>query len=62
MTKLVEQAIEKIPELLDADQDDAAELLLIVSSRAAGPEKLDKATRVVGLEGFAAGTPRRVCH
>ena len=53
MTKLLEQAIEKIRELPDADQDDAAELLLIVASRATAPEKLDGATRAAVREGLA---------
>jgi predicted transcriptional regulator len=53
VTKLLEQAIEKIRELPDADQDDAAELLLIVASRASAPEKLDDATRAAVREGLA---------
>ena len=53
MTKLLEQAIEKIRELPDADQDDAAELLLIVASRARASGKLDAATRAAVREGLA---------
>jgi predicted transcriptional regulator len=53
MTKLLEDAIEKIRALPDACQDDAAELLLIVASRAAGAEKLDEATRAAVREGLA---------
>ena len=53
MTKLLEQAIEKIRKLPDADQDDAAELLLIVASRATAPEQLDDATRAAVREGSA---------
>jgi predicted transcriptional regulator len=53
MTKLFEKAIEKIRELPDADQDQAAEMLLIVASRATAPEELDDATRVAVREGLA---------
>jgi predicted transcriptional regulator len=53
VTKLLEQAIEKIRELPDADQDDAAELLLIVASRATAPAKLDDATRAAVRDGLA---------
>jgi hypothetical protein len=53
MTKLLEQAIEKIRELPEADQDAAAELLLIVASRATAPERLDGATRAAVREGLA---------
>jgi hypothetical protein len=53
MTKLLEQAIEKIRELPEADQDAAAELLLIVASRATAPERLDVATRAAVREGLA---------
>jgi hypothetical protein len=52
MTKLLEQAIEKILELPDADQDDAAELLLILASRAIRPERLEPATRAAVREGL----------
>ena len=53
MTKRLEQALEKIRELPDADQDDAAELLLILAARAAAPEKLDAGTRAAIREGMA---------
>ena len=53
MTKRLEQAVEKIRELSEADQDDAAELLLILAARAAGPEKLDDRTRAAIREGIA---------
>ena len=52
MTKLLEEAIEKIRELPEADQDDAAELLLILALRAQAPEKLDDATRAAVREGL----------
>jgi hypothetical protein len=53
MTKLLEHAIEKVRALPEADQDDAAELLLILASRATGPERLDPATRMAVREGLA---------
>jgi predicted transcriptional regulator len=53
MTKLLERAINKIRELPEADQDDAAELLLILALRATAPEKLDDATRAAVREGLA---------
>jgi predicted transcriptional regulator len=53
MTKLFERAIGKIRELSDADQDDAAELLLIVAARASVPEQLDDAMRAAVREGLA---------
>jgi hypothetical protein len=53
MTKLLEQAIEKIRELPEADQDAAAELLLIVASRATASETLDDATRAAVRDGLA---------
>ena len=53
MTKRLEQAIEEIRKLPDADQDDAAELLLILAARATAPEKLDDTTRAAIREGMA---------
>jgi predicted transcriptional regulator len=53
MTKRLEQAIEKVRELSDADQDDAAELLMILAARATAPEKLDDTTRAAIREGIA---------
>jgi len=53
MTKRLEQALERIRELPEADQDDAAELLLILAERATAPEKLDDATRAAIREGMA---------
>jgi len=53
MTKLLEQAIEKIRSLPEPDQDDAAALLLILAERAAGPERLDDPTRAAVREGLA---------
>jgi hypothetical protein len=51
MTKLLEQAIERIRELHEADQDATAEMLLIVASRATAPEMLDDTTRAAVREG-----------
>ena len=53
MTRRLEQAIERIRQLPDADQDDAAELLLVLAERATAPEKLDHATRSAICEGLA---------
>ena len=53
MTKRLEQAIKKIRELPDADQEDAADLLLMLAARATAPEKLDEATRAAIHEGLA---------
>ena len=53
MTKLLEQAIEKIRKLSEADQDDAAELLFVLASRAGPPETLDEATRTAVREALA---------
>ncbi len=51
MNKMLEQAIEKVRELPEADQAEAAELLLSVASKKAGPVKLDEDTRNAILEG-----------
>ena len=53
MTKRLEQAIKKIRELPDADQDDAADFLLMLAARATAPETLDDATRAAIREGVA---------
>ena len=52
MTKRLEQAVEKIRELPEADQDDAADLLFVLAARANAPEKLDDATRAAIREGM----------
>jgi len=52
MTKLLEQAIAKVRELPEADQDEAAELLLSVFSRRAEPVRLDDGTRAAVREGL----------
>lgn len=53
MTKLLEQAIEKIRELPEADQDLAADFLFALAERPSEPEKLDAATRAAIMEGLA---------
>jgi hypothetical protein len=53
MTKRLEKAIEKIRELPDADQDEAAEMLLSVAARNAEPIRLDDNTREAISEGRA---------
>ena len=50
MTKLLDQAIPKIRRLPDADQDEAAEILLTLASR---PKPLDAETRAAITEGQA---------
>jgi hypothetical protein len=50
MTKLLDQAIRKIRELPEADQDDAAELLLNLAVRANGRIRLDDETRTAMRE------------
>ena len=51
MTKLLEQAIAKVRELPEADQDEAAELLFSVVSKRAEPVRLDEETRAAVREG-----------
>ncbi len=53
MTKLLEQAIAKIRELPEADQDFAAEVLFDLAAKHAEPEKLDAETRAAIAEGLA---------
>jgi hypothetical protein len=53
MNKLLEQAIAKVRELPEADQAEAAEMLLSVASKRAKPVKLDEDTRNAVLEGRA---------
>ena len=50
MTKLFDKAIAKVRRLPDADQDEAAEILLTLASR---PKSLDAATRAAIEEGRA---------
>jgi len=51
MSKMLEEAIKKVRELPEADQDEAAEMLLSVASRSAQPVVLDDATRAAVEEG-----------
>jgi hypothetical protein len=51
MTKLLEQAIAKVRELPDSDQDEAAEVLLSVVSKFREPVRLDDETRAAIREG-----------
>jgi predicted transcriptional regulator len=51
MTKLLEEAIRKVRELPEAEQDEAAEMLLSLASRQAGPIRLDEETRAAIEEG-----------
>lgn len=51
MTKLLEQAIAKVRQLPDAEQDEAAEMLLSVLSRRSGPVDLDDETLAAIREG-----------
>ena len=51
MTKLLEQAIAKVRQLPDAEQDEAAEMLLSVLSRRNEPVPLDAEARAAIREG-----------
>jgi hypothetical protein len=53
MSKLLEDAIKKVRDLPEADQDEAAEMLLSVVSRHQRPVQLDDSTRVAIEEGRA---------
>jgi hypothetical protein len=51
MTKLLEDAIKKVRALPEADQDEAAEILLAVASRHGERIRLDDQTRAAMEEG-----------
>jgi predicted transcriptional regulator len=51
MTKMLEEAIKKVRELPEAEQDEAAELLLSVAAKADAPVRLDDKTRAAIREG-----------
>jgi hypothetical protein len=51
MNKLLEQAIAKVRELPEADQAEAAEMLLSVAAKRGEPVKLDEETRNAVREG-----------
>jgi len=58
MTKMAEDAIERVRELSEAQQDKAAEMLLLVASRSASLVRLDDQTRAAILEGRAQARRR----
>jgi predicted transcriptional regulator len=51
MTKMLEEAIKKVRELPEADQDEAAELLLSVAAKSGDPVRLEDETRAAIQEG-----------
>jgi predicted transcriptional regulator len=51
MSKLLEDAIKKMRELPEAEQDEAAELLMSIASRRRQPVELDAETRAAIEEG-----------
>ena len=53
MSKLLDEAIRKVRELPEAEQNEAAEMLLSLASRRAGPIRLDEETRAAIQEGKA---------
>jgi hypothetical protein len=53
MTKLLEDAIRKVRELPEADQDEAAEMLLSVAAKRQRPIELDEETRAAIEDGRA---------
>jgi predicted transcriptional regulator len=53
MTKLLDEAIDKVRQLPETDQDAAAELLLHLAARANGRIRLDDETRAAVQEGRA---------
>jgi predicted transcriptional regulator len=53
MTKLLEEAIERVRHLPEALQDEAAEILLSLVSKCAEPVHLDDETRTAVREGKA---------
>jgi ABC-type nitrate/sulfonate/bicarbonate transport system substrate-binding protein len=55
MTKMLEEAIKKVRELPEADQDEAAEILMAVASRKGKPVELDDEARAAVREGREQG-------
>ena len=51
MSKILEEAIKKVRELPEADQDEAAEMMLSVASKNTKPMPLDDETRAAVQEG-----------
>jgi hypothetical protein len=52
MTKLLDQAIEKVRALPDGEQDEAAEFLFLFLSKYLGPLRLDDETRAAVQQGL----------
>ncbi|HVC51631.1 MAG TPA: hypothetical protein VND87_06390 [Stellaceae bacterium] len=52
MTKLLDEAIARVRCLPEAEQDEAAEVLLALAARPKRPVKLDEATRVAVRQGL----------
>ena len=53
MTKMLEQAIAKVRQMPEADQDLAADFLFALAQKPSEPEKLDAEARAAILEGLA---------
>ncbi len=53
MTELLEQALSKLRERPESDQDEAALMLFALLSKADGPVQLDEETRSAVREGLA---------
>jgi hypothetical protein len=51
MTRMLEEASKKVRELSEADQDEAAEILLSVASKKSEPVQLDDETRTAIRQG-----------
>jgi len=51
MTKMLEEAIKRIRDLSEADQNEAAEMLLSVAAKHAAPVALDDETKAAIREG-----------
>jgi hypothetical protein len=51
MSKLLEEAISKVRELPESEQDEAAEMLMSVASKKGSPIELDDETREAVREG-----------
>lgn len=53
MTKLLDEAIARVRELPESEQDDAAEILLSLAAKRSQPIRLDEETRAAVREGQA---------
>lgn len=53
MTKLLEEAIARVRELPESEQDDAAEILFSLAAKHSQPIRLDEETRAAIREGQA---------